>query len=307
MGFTGSSDPHLDEELVRYDRALLVDPALQDRLRAAGYAVVREPVLDPDEVARVRAVAEEFLDRLEEPAGDLFLTVGRVRDAALRAEISGRTAQVVLPRLRPFFVGDAEIRGSALQVKPPSPTSELNCHQDSSLVDERTELGVYAWVALDDTDEHNGGLQVLPGSHRLGNLQRTLNVPWQLARYGEAMARRSVPLSVPAGCVVFFDAATVHSSPPNQSSRVRLATNAFVTHRGTPLLHFFQDDRTTPGTVEVYEIDLSFFQDEDIMVRPGPNHRFLGEWPQHRIDWSDEVFEDLCDRAVAEADRPASP
>ena len=293
--------PQLDAELVRYDRALLSDPGVQQRLRRTGYAVLDRPLLPPDEVAAVRAMAAELLGRVREPVGRLFFTAGRVQDAELRAEFSARVADAVLPRVRPLFVADAEVRGSALQIKPPSPDSELNCHQDSSLVDERSTLGVYVWVALDDTDERNGGLAVLPGSHRFGNWQRTLNIPWQLAPYGEVMAARSVPLTVPAGHVVLFDAATVHSSPPNRSDRVRVATNAFATHRGAPMLHFFSDESTTPGMIEAYEIDTSFFRDDDIMERPSGRHRSLGEWPQHRIDWSVEEFADLCDRAVAEA------
>lgn len=291
----------LDDELVRYERQLLADQAVQDRLRATGFAVLDVPVLEPDELQRLRALAVDLLDRMREPVGELFLTVGRVQDAGLRAEVSARTAEVVLPRLRPLFVDGAELRGSALQIKPPSPDSELNSHQDSSLVDERVSLGVYAWIALDDTDECNGALHVLPGSHRLGNLQRTLNIPWQLARFGDQMASRSLPLAVPAGHVVLFDAATVHSSPPNRSTRFRLAANAFATHGGTPMLHFFQDGSTTPQMIEVYEIDDSFFRDDDIMERPSAKHRFLGEWPQHRIEWTVEEFGALCDQALAEA------
>ncbi len=297
----GSAPVTLDERLERYDRRLLMDGLLQDQLRVAGFVVLEEPVLDSGELADLHRIADELLDRIDEPAGDTFLTAGRIRDPSLRADVSRRTAALVLPRLRPLFVEDAEVRGSALQLKPPTPTSELNCHQDSSLVDERTQLGVYAWVALDDTSERNGGLCVLPGSHRFGNLQRTLNVPWQLAPYREEMARRSIALAVPAGSVVLFDAATVHGSPPNRSTRMRLATNAFACLSDSALLHFYQDERTTPGYVEVFEVDLSFFRDDDIMARPGPRHRCLGEWPQHRIEWSDAEFARLCSRAVAEA------
>lgn len=295
-----SAPCQLDDRLARYDRPLLVDPAAQASLRRSGFHVYG-PLLDVSQVARLRTIADEFLERLDEPWGDAFLTVGRVQDAALRADTTARAGEVVLPALRALFIDDARLRGSALQIKPPSPTSELNCHQDSSLVDERNWLGVYAWVALHDSGPRNGGLHVLPGSHRLGCWQRTLNVPWQLARFGEVMADLSVPLEVPAGSLVLFDAATVHSSPPNRTDRMRLAVNSFVTHADAPMLHFFRDDRTTPGRVEAYEIDDSFFSDDDIMVRPGPQHRYLGEWDQHVIEWTPDEFERLCRQAIEEA------
>lgn len=289
------------DDLRRYERPLFASRELQRTLRRQGYVALDGPVIPAPELEALRSLAADFLERVAEPIGRRFLTTGRVADAALRSDVTNRTAALVLPNLRPFFVADATLRGTAFQVKPPSPESELNPHQDSSLVDEREWLGVYAWVAVDDTGTDNGGLHVLPGSHRFGNLQRTLNVPWQLAPYGDVMARESVPLSVPAGGVVFFDAATVHWSPPNMSDRVRLATNSFVAPAAAPLLHFFADEATSAGTVEAYEIDTSFFLDADIMVRPAAPHRFLGEWPQHRIDWSLDRFERICKRAKADA------
>lgn len=169
-------------------------------------------------------------------------------------------------------------------------------------MDEREWLGVYAWIALDDTDADNGGLYVLPGGHRYGNLQRTLNVPWQLASFGQIMAELSVPLAFPAGSLVLFDAATVHSSPPNRTDRMRLAVTSFGCHSDAPLVHFFRDELTSDGTVEAYEIEDSFFFEADIMARPQAPNRFLGEWPQHRIEWTAEQFEELAKRAMDESD-----
>lgn len=299
-----STDPvadGLDSRLVRYDRALLVDPALQGQLRQRGYAVV-DRCVDPAVVGALRSVALDFLNRLDEPWGATFLTAGRIQDPVLRAEVSARCADLALPALRPLFVDGTALYGSALQIKPPSERSELNCHQDSSLVDERRWLGVYAWIALDDTNSDNGALHVLPGSHRFGNLQRTLNIPWQLAPFGDVMAEHSVELTCPAGTIVLFDSALVHSSPPNRSDETRLAVNAFAASPEAPMLHFFADETTPAGFVEAYQIDASFFRDDDIMDRPAGSHRSLGTWPQHRLDWSPEEFEAICRLAVHEAE-----
>lgn len=74
-----------------------------------------------------------------------------------------------------------------------------------------------------DVDADNGWLEVVPGTHRLGNVQRTLNVPWQFAGQEEVFRRHSVGLRMPAGSVCLFDAALVHGSPPNRSREVRFA------------------------------------------------------------------------------------
>ena len=292
----------LDDRLERWDVPLFADPALQAEMRRSG-VVLGPKVLDAAQLADLDRLARDVVDRVGGSDG-LFLTVGRILDPAIRKEVITATAEVVLPALEPFFVEDAELLGSALQIKPPSESSELNPHQDSSLVDERRWPSVYAWIPAADTDERNGGLFVLPGSHRFGNRQRTLNVPWQLESYIEAMRERGTSLRVEAGQVVFFDSATVHWSPPNRSDQLRVAVNSFVKPSAAPLLHFFADERTSPGTVEAYEIDVGFFLDERIMERPIARHRGLGEVAQVRIDWDPDTFVQLCDRGVDEALRP---
>ncbi len=295
--------PALDERLERWDEPLFADPSMQDAMRRSGF-VVGPRVLDATGVDRLQRLARDVVDRVGDSDG-LFLTVGRIPDPAIRNEVITATGDLVLPALRELFVPGAELLGSALQIKPPSASSELNPHQDSSLVDERRWPSVYAWVPATDTHEGNGGLFVLPGSHRFGNLQRTLNVPWQLHPYIEAMRARGISLEVEAGRVVVFDSATVHWSPPNRSEQLRVAVNSFVKPAAAPLMHFFKDDRTAPGAVEAYVIDLGFFLDEVIMDRPGSRHRCLGEWPQVRIDWDDATFGALCDRAAALAQQDA--
>jgi len=288
------------DDLVRWDRPFFRDPALQAEVRRAGY-VVGDRVLDDAELVQLRGIAAEFLDRLDGPCGEEFLTIGRIQDPVLREDITRRAGALVTPRLAPYFHDDTEQLGAALQVKPASPHSQLDPHQDSSLVDETTTPSVYAWIPLVDTDEHNGGLRVVPGSHRFGNCQRTLNVPWQLAPFVEVLRERSVPLEVPAGTVVFFDAATVHSSLPNHSGEVRMALNNFVKPAAAPLVHFFTDELTSPDMVEVFEIDVDFFLRADIMVRPETPYVALGERPAVRLDWSRDDFVRRCDRALIEA------
>lgn len=290
-------DVDLDLDLVRYDMALLRDPTVQTTLRRTGFAQLG-PVLSDDDLAQLRALAEEFLHRLGGTVGDLFLTVGRITDVALRAEMIERAGAIVQPRLKPLFEDGAHFLCSAFQVKPPTPTSVLNPHQDSSLVDERVWPGVYAWIPLVDTDLSNGGLQVVPGSHRFGNRQRTLSVPWQLAGTEEVLRSWSVPLTVPAGGVVLFDSATVHGSPPNPGTEVRTALNNFIRPAGAPLLHFFRDELTADGEVEVFEIDRSFLFSDDIMVRPGPQHRALGTEPHQVLRCSPERIDVLCRRGA---------
>ena len=288
------------QRLARYDRPLLADSSHQEELRRAGYLVL-PPRVGEDELRALHTVADDLFARLEEPWGDEFLALGRVADAALRAEITDAAGAVVGPHLEPLFVASTEILSAALQIKPPSPGSQLDPHQDSSLVDELAWLGVYCWMPLVDTGPDNGWLQVVPGSHRLGNLHRTLNVPWAFEGQADVLRRHAIGLAVPAGGLVLFDSATVHGSPPNRSGDVRLALNSFAKPAEAPMVHLFRDDATTPGMVEAWEIGLSFFLDEDIMARPPAHYPSLGERPFASLSLSDEELDARCTALVADA------
>ena len=101
-------------------------------------------------------------------------------------------------------------------------------HQDAGVVNpeaDDTHL-ITVWFPLSDTDEQNGCLQVVPGSHRSEgvlthcpggkDVQGNLLIPESEFEVGEAVA---VPLK--KGDALFFSKYTVHSSFPNNSDRIR--------------------------------------------------------------------------------------
>ena len=98
--------------------------------------------------------------------------------------------------------------------------SDIPWHQDNGYgqLEPMTDLTV--WLALTDTDERNGCLFIVPGSHRLGLLEHGAAgvnpLLRELPALGEAVA---VPLR--AGEAVAFTGLTVHGSGPNRSDRPR--------------------------------------------------------------------------------------
>ena len=101
-------------------------------------------------------------------------------------------------------------------------------HQDCGVVNpeaDETQM-ITVWFPLMDTDEENGCLQVVPGSHRAEDMlthcpggkivQGNLMIPESEFEAGKAVA---VPLK--KGDALFFSKYTVHSSFPNNSDRIR--------------------------------------------------------------------------------------
>ena len=100
-------------------------------------------------------------------------------------------------------------------------------HQDQYYLRVQPGTCIAAWMALDDCDEENGCLQVVPGSHNL-----PLLCPID-ADTSESFTDVTVPLSadmrpepviMKAGDVFFFNGQVIHGSFPNRSrSRFRRA------------------------------------------------------------------------------------
>ncbi|MCY4073095.1 MAG: phytanoyl-CoA dioxygenase family protein [Chloroflexi bacterium] len=134
------------------------------------------------------------------------------------------------PRLEAVFVqllGKAPLAvQTMLYFKPPGARGQA-LHQDQYYLRVRPGTCIAAWMALDDCDEENGCLQVVPGSHSLPVL-----CP-EDADTTQSFTDVTVPLSanmqpepviMKAGDVFFFNGQLIHGSFPNSSpSRFRRA------------------------------------------------------------------------------------
>ncbi len=128
------------------------------------------------------------------------------------------------------LTGASELRvwHDQIQYKPPRVGGTTGWHQDAPLwpiILPMTEVS--AWVALDDVDEENGCMRMVPGSHRWGN-----NMDWIRAHAstwedmpsefeGRPIEIRACP--VRKGEVHYHHALTWHGSPDNKSPRPRRA------------------------------------------------------------------------------------
>ena len=125
--------------------------------------------------------------------------------------------------------------------KPPGTGRPIAWHQDSwyfrniyisSVGDAIDQSTIGTWLALDDADEENGCLWVIPGSHRLGVIDHSQvesddYLLQKRVTVSDEMEERAMPVEVPKGALVFFNNALLHRSTPNRSDRFR---RAYIVH-----------------------------------------------------------------------------
>jgi ectoine hydroxylase-related dioxygenase (phytanoyl-CoA dioxygenase family) len=101
-------------------------------------------------------------------------------------------------------------------------------HQDVTYWGLEPPRAMTAWIAIDDADDENGCMQVIPGSHRFGLLEHGKSArDGNLLSINQAVpdglidAARAVSLPLRAGQMSLHDGMLLHGSPENRSRRRR--------------------------------------------------------------------------------------
>jgi len=121
---------------------------------------------------------------------------------------------------------------SMLIFKAPNIGSEVRWHQDATFLHTEPVTVTGFWIALDDADEENGCLWMIPGAHQAPltrRLHRDQNDHTHFEELSPPMwdTNNAVPLCCPTGSVVMFHGKMPHFSKPNRSDRSR---NAYTFH-----------------------------------------------------------------------------
>lgn len=128
--------------------------------------------------------------------------------------------------------GGVKCMQSMLFAKPPGLPGQA-WHQDERFIPTRDRSLVGAWIALDDADEENGCLWVIPGSHRAGYLwpTRPHDDPEEFDPSDSCHGfddTGAIAVPARAGDVVFFNGYLLHRSLRNRS--VDRSRRALVNH-----------------------------------------------------------------------------
>ncbi len=115
--------------------------------------------------------------------------------------------------------------------KPPGAKGQA-LHQDQRYlrVEPQPCTCMAAWIALDDCDEENGCLEVVPGTHEMPMLCPTpsdLEVSFTTEHVAVPPGKAVTPVLMKAGDVLFFNGSLIHGSQPNRSNRFR---RSFISH-----------------------------------------------------------------------------
>ncbi|EFX03760.1 phytanoyl-dioxygenase family protein [Grosmannia clavigera kw1407] len=205
---------HYDEHGVVHV-ADLIDPSEVDGIRTSFMAQVHEDrsAVGFDDNVPADDVLARF-PRFVHPHRRPDLAVGRL---ARRYMLDRR----IVDRVEAMVGAPVHGAQSMFYFKPPGARGQA-LHQDNTALHAHPETCIAVWIAVDPVDDYNGGLRLVPGSHRYA-----LVCPSDEADQATSFSKNTLvlpdglttqPSQMRPGDALFFHGNIVHGSGPNHSA-----------------------------------------------------------------------------------------
>lgn len=199
-----------ETEIARYDEQGF---ALYPLLAGASLKTVQ------DEADRLWALANRQYDAAQSWNANAIIN-GVHKDSAVVREVMYRNPLVDL--MTRLIGPNVKAASNQLVFKHAGDNRPYHWHQDNGFGPLDPENNVTCWIALDDTDERNGCLWVLPGSHRQGVVEHDASRGRErIALVEDESAALALPMR--AGECVVFHGNLLHTSKGNTTYRMRRA------------------------------------------------------------------------------------
>jgi len=199
-----------------------------DRIAAASAAAGFDPARVEMEPAR--DPSGRMIRRIYEPCEHYAL----FREYAESAAILDAVQQLIGDNLLLHY--------SKLNMKPAEVGSVVEWHQDLSYYPLTNHDSLAVLIYLDDADEANGCLRVLPGRHRAELMDHTASGVFQGCITEPIDETQAVNLVGGAGTAIFLDAMTPHASTQNRSGKQR--RTLIISYRAADAFPIHINDRT---------------------------------------------------------------
>jgi len=262
-------------------RKVFSDSELNASFLKKGY--VKLDLLDPKTCDKGIAIYKKIHGN-ETP--NSFFTTTHSFDLEYRMACNEAIKGFLTPPVSGFLNDYLPLYGNFM-IKPPGVNSECGLHQDWTFVEEERFRTVNVWVALQDTDIHNGCIHVIPGSQNLPfpirgrNIDRVYNEAMSLMK-GNLME----PLPLKKGQCAIFDSAILHYSPDNVSEKMRIAVSLMFYPADAILLHYSRDKSS--GEIKKHIVNPEFF----VEFASAENY-FSQDGEPVNISWDKVTFESI--------------
>jgi len=249
-------------------QTIIKDPELRGCIETEGFAV--RQIIDASQLESLIGLYND-LHNITTDDGGMFYSVYS-QDIGYRKRIHVEIGRILKPTFEEHF-HDYRTMLNSFVVKAPGANSEFYLHQDTTGLDEWHFSPLSIWIPLDDVNEHNGCLGIVPRSHRFFSPYRSISFPAPFDQISSDVKRFIIPVEMKKGEALIFDNRLVHNSSQNLSGTTRTAVVCGLFPKDAKLITCHKPEYSLGGKVELIEHDDSFLLEHpnflvDCQLRP---------------------------------------
>ncbi len=230
-------------------KTIFQNKELQKQFDSDGYVLA--PWLSAEEVAKLR----NTYAGLDLSAISHFHSTSFLPDTEVKKKINADVEAVFGNKVDSTFAHIKKL-GSSFLTKPSGQNGIMPVHQDWTIVDEAKYCSVTIWVALEDINEQNGAMQVLPGSHKFSPTLRAPTLDTEYSQLQDYLRSKLTTINMKAGEAIIFNHALFHASLMNSTGQPRLAVTYGLIPEEAQLSLCL---RNAEGTLEQFEMPDDMF------------------------------------------------
>ena len=227
---------------------------------------VLQAQFDRDGYVLMDFISREEVDRISQkfyalhpnlPKG--FYSAAYNPDENFKEEIFAYTEKIFHPLLEKKFENFKKL-GSTFLCKSPGEEGRKGVHQDWTVVDESKFYSCTIWVPLVDTNEENGTIRVIPGSHLFFDHYRSNNIPITYKDSIDLLWNNMDSVSMKAGQAFVLNHAVIHGSSANTTNKERLVVAYGIASKEANLVFYYKNPIANTDKIEKFEMPDDFFQ-----------------------------------------------
>ena len=284
------------------------DDALEAKFQRDGY--VEFPFLSRQEV---EALKQKYFDTLPKSGGQITASETGVADSKLitydftfidkniayKREVFKIITDYFAPHVKKWLADYEPIIANYIHKK--NDGGEVPLHQNWAFVDEHKCTSVSIWCPLVDSNEDNGTLQLVPGSHkRFGEIRGPM-IPWELENIKDEIINGFlVPMNAKAGSAVILDDSIIHYSAINKTNALRLTIQLILIPEDFPSIHYHMNPSASKEDVNVLEVNHDFYMEFNPWKQPEGAKKIASLKYHHRELGVDEFRKKLFAERIDE-------
>lgn len=191
-----------------------------------------------------------------------------------------------------------QVWNANLYVKPPG-TGKFEIHQNWTHVAKECQTSFTMWCPLVDTNEENGTLTLVEGSHKILPDIATMDVPYYFKNFEDKLISDYLkPIACKAGYAIIFEDGVIHYSDVNKSSSPRYALQILVGPKEINPVYFYFNPQKPELGFELFEINEEFFMKNSYLTfRDRPIDQLsLGSLPNQNRLITENEFKDALNK-----------